>query len=146
MSGTLTIDNRTGVNVGELNEDAGALADGYVVPTASRCEMGQRGGESQDVPNKIPVIGRTNGVNDTIARKPRARGGKQSAMNEKYSDAILAIILEDPTVKRGCVFERLLKYLNLHHGDVPADFPTAEQVANKVSNLKRRKSFKFIIK
>lgn len=58
-------------------------------------------------------------------------------MSTVYSTAILAILGEDPKIKRGAVRQLLISRLNLDLNNLPDNFPTAEQVASKVSNFRR---------
>ena len=69
-------------------------------------------------------------------------GGIKSEKNNKqmpkqYADCILAILGEQPGIKRGLVFDRLVYRLNLDFNDLPSDFPSKEKVNHKVSNFKR---------
>lgn len=69
--------------------------------------------------------------------QPNRKRKRNIAMLSRYSDAILAIITEEQSIKRAVVFERLTTRLGIDVDDAPVDFPIEKQVKTKFSNFKR---------
>lgn len=63
----------------------------------------------------------------------------RGSMNTGFAESILAILDEQPTIKREVVFMALIKKLEADIRNLPSDFLTAARVANKVSSFRRAK-------
>lgn len=78
-----------------------------------------------------PLAGSVNGNGGIIQGLP---------MSSTYSAEILAILGEQPAIKRRAVYGELLKKLNMNDDNLTSNFSSASQVGNKVSNFRRAKS------
>ncbi len=71
--------------------------------------------------------------------RPKKRGRKPNSkpMNSLYANAILALMGENPNVRRRDIYHMLIAKLSLDVNRLPVDFPSKDQVNTKVTNFKR---------
>lgn len=118
-------------NVDRQSDDENSCCDGDDDLEVERCE-----GDS--IVNRDDVVREDYESNECNGESTVGRKKVSSPMVERYANAILAILTENPGIKRAAVYDRLVSRLDLDRENLPLDFPTEEKVKVKFSNFKRR--------
>lgn len=137
-------DETVGAQRGGGTTYGAAESSGYIIPPG--LERNGRSGRIDDPEcgselnrNRVNVAGASRGIdNATTETGGRSTSISQGvAMNETYATEILSVLGENPEIKRAAVYKKVLQKLGFDENSIPENFPSARQVANKVSNFRR---------